>query len=496
MPIKSRALRLSKSKVMLGLQCSKALYLSKHQPELAGEVSDSQQMIFDQGHAVGILAQSHFPGGVLVDAPHTDSELALKQTAAAIDSGALAIYEATLLHDDILVKVDILHRKNIKASWQIVEVKSSTQVKEVHIPDSAIQTWVCRGAGLKVTSASVMTINNKCIFPDLADLFTVTDVTIEAELALPGILKQVAQFKKMLVGKSAPKTDIGPQCDDPYPCAFKDHCWSSCKIPDISIFDIPRLASKTKWELYRSGLSDLKRLDTKDFNSAQARMIEHTVAKTRFVDKMNISKSIKNWQYPMSFLDFESIAYAIPRYDGQRPYQQLPFQFSCHIKTKPSAKVTHAEYLHTLDTDPRKAIAEALVEVVPASGSVVAYNMSFERLVLKALAEEFPRFKKSLLSIAERLVDPLPIIRSHVYDPGFRGSFSIKTVAPAILGQAASYDGMFVGDGVDAQSAYLEMLDSKTTTDNKEKLRKNLIAYCSKDTMSMVQLVEWLYLLK
>lgn len=314
--------RLSKSKIVLGLQCEKALYLTVREPDLAGEISDSQQRIFDQGTEVGVFAQKLFPDGKIVDAPYNNPALALDQTQSAIKAGALHIYEATFQHQDVLVKVDILTRQTPKSAWEIVEVKSSTQAKDVHIQDAAIQMWVVRGAGLKVKSASILHINNQCVFPALENLLTRADVTTEVEELQSGIPKTVKAFLKLLASDTPPKQDIGPHCDDPYECSFKVHCWSKKKIPSPSTFDIPRLSSKTKWDLYSKNLVALESVDLKKLNATQRRMVECSISKKRFVDKTSIKKAIVGWEYPFAFLDFETIAYAIPRYDGVRPYQQ------------------------------------------------------------------------------------------------------------------------------------------------------------------------------
>jgi len=490
--IDSKSQRLSKSKVVLGLQCEKALYLTIHKRELAGEVSESQQMIFDQGHEVGIFAQKQFPDGVLVDAAFNETKKALEQTKKAIESGALAIIEATFEHENVLVKVDILHRKSAKAAWEIFEVKSSTGVKEVYLQDASVQLWVVRNAGLKVKKISIQHINNKCTYPNLDDLFATVDVTEECEELQSEIPKIVSRLQKMLKG-SEPKISIGAHCSDPYPCAFQAHCFSKCKIPEISVFDIPSLKTELKWELYNAGKADLRTLDVEDFNVTQRRMIECTVAKKRFVDSSSILKEIKKWEYPMSFLDFETIAFAIPRYEGVKAYQQIPFQFSCHIKDSAKAKLKHVEYLHADGTDPREQLSKALAQLIPETSSVIAYNISFEKTVLLKLSDEFPKFSKKLKSIAERLVDPLPLFRKFVYDPGFCGSFSIKTVAPAILGKSASYEDLVLGDGSAAQCAFLEMIHADTTKVRKKELADSLIEYCTKDTMGMVQLVEWMF---
>jgi hypothetical protein len=485
-------LGLSKSKIVLGLQCEKALYLTVHQPGLAKEVSDSQQMIFDQGKEVGVYAQQLFPDGISVDAPYYDAKLAIAQTKAAISADALHIYEATFEYDGVLVKVDILTRTSKKSPWEIVEVKSSTQAKDVHLQDVAVQVWVLRSAGLKVKSASILHINNQCFFPKLSNLFTRVDVTEDVEALQNDIPKAVLKFQKLLRSKSEPMTDIGPHCDDPYECGFKELCWSKKNVPEISTFDIPRLSTKKKWELYSDGTIALDSVDASEFNDLQRRMIEVTLSKKRFVNRTAIKKELSKWEYPLSFLDFETIAFAIPRYDGVRPYQQLPFQFSCHMQKNERQNLDHYEYLHTENSDPREAIARSLVEMLPSEGSVVAYNMGFEKQVLLALSDQFPKMKKSLKSMAERLVDPLTIFRSHVYDPNFNGSFSIKDVAPAILGKKASYEGLSVGDGSEAQNAFLKLISPDTSAAVKAQLKAGLIAYCQKDTLGMVELVWWL----
>jgi len=489
-----RERNLSKSKVMKGLQCPKSLYLAIHQPDLARETPAGLQAIFDQGHRVGVEAQKRYPGGVLIEAPHTDLALALKRTEEAVASGALALYEATFVHDGVLVRVDILHRKKVGSPWHIVEVKSTTEVKDQHIDDAAVQTWVVRGAGEHVSSVSVMHINNQCVFPDLADLFTVADVTKEVGEAVKPLPKVIAKLKKILQGEKAPALDIGPHCDDPYECDFKDHCWGAKKIPEISVFDIPGLAAKRKWELYEKGVVELAKLVSAEekLNSTQRKMVEVTLSGKRALNREAVERELAEWKFPLYFLDFETIGPAIPRYPGTRPYEQVPFQFSCHAQMKPGGMLVHAEYLHDSVSDPREPLIRALVDAIGKRGSVVAYNKGFESGCLSALARAFPKYADQLLGIAARLVDPLPIFRAHVYDREFRGSFSIKSVAPALLGDSLSYEGMIIADGTGAQIAFEELIADDTAAARKAELRQAMLDYCRKDTIAMVNLVEWL----
>lgn len=480
---------------MKGLQCPKYLYLTVHQPHEAAPVTTSQQAIFDQGHTVGSEAQKRFPNGVLIIAPFNQPDQAVEETAAAIRSGALVLYEAAFHHEDVLVRIDILHRDSIESPWNICEVKSSTEVKNQHIEDAAIQSWVLRGCGEDVKSVSIMHINNECVFPNLEKLFTLEDVTTRVEGLFSLIPGQVAKFKEMLQKSKPPKFDIGPHCDDPYECGYKSQCWRDRKLPDLSVLDVPNLNSKKKWELYRKGIVDLAQLISTEekLSIIQRRMIEVSISNQRFIDFKAIRRELSAWTYPLHFLDFETIGPAIPRYLGTRPYEQVPFQFSCHVQSSAGGPIIHTEYLHDSKSDPREPLVKALVESIGDQGSVVAYNKGFESGCLSALARALPKYSDQLLNIAERLVDPLPIIREYVYDREFKGSFSIKSVAPALLGSELSYDGMSVSNGSEAQVAFDELISGVSNPKRKVDLRQAMLDYCRKDTIAMVNLVEWLF---
>jgi len=492
MPPQTRSL--SKSKVVQGLQCEKALWLAINDSGLATDTSDSRQAVFDQGKAVGILARTHFKNGLLIDFTYTELDQAVKATTAAIERGEKTLFEATFLVDGMLAQIDVLRRDKVGGLWHIVEVKSSTRVKDEHITDSAIQTYVVRVAGLTVKSVSIMHINTECVFPDLKSLFKTEDVTEQVEERMKTVPKEVAALQAVLRFGAAPPRDIGSHCDAPYECEFKDHCWSSKKIPEISVFDIPGLFASKKWEMYSKNAVSMKEVvkSRLKLNPTQARMVDVTLSGRRFTDANAIAKELKKWKYPLYFLDFETINPAIPRFPGTKPYQQIPFQWSCHAQMKSGGMLLHSEYLHDTNSDPREPLVKGLLAAIGPKGSVVSYNKGFEAGCLTSLAREFPKYGKGLLSIVERLVDPWPIVKAHVYDKEFRGSFSIKDVAPALLGPDLSYDGMAVADGIAAQLAYAELIGDGTSSSRKAELRRAMLEYCKKDTAAMVGVVEWL----
>lgn len=480
---------LSKSRVMRGLQCEKNLFLSVHHPELEPTVSDSQQALFDQGHEVGARAQKEFPGGVLVDAPYYETDAAVEQTRAAIERNASTIYEATFSAGGVTARIDILHRESSTSPWQLIEVKSSTSAKQEHLDDVAIQLHVAEGAGLTIGSAYVMHINNQATAPDLKNLFARVDVTEDVRLRLEQIQKKIGELKRVLSLNDAPKIEIGAHCSDPYDCPFQDHCWKH--VPESSIFDIPGIGKKA-WKLYSAGIVSISDSKFVPSSAIQRNRVEAVRTGVRWIDKSAIKDQISEWRWPLTYLDFETIAFAIPRYDGTRPYQQVPFQFSALRQQMIGGPLEETFYLHDDSSDPRPPLIKALIGAAEGPGSVVAYNMSFEATCIRALISAFPDYTGELVSIVDRLVDPLPIFRSSVYDKEFSGSFSIKSVAPAILGSSSSYEGMAVADGEAAQRAFLELIKAKHGSPDHQQLRTGMLAYCRKDTTEMAELVKWL----
>jgi hypothetical protein len=476
---------LTKSKILEGIQCAKRLHFSINHPEFALPPNESQKTLFNQGIEVGKFAQNQFPGGVVISAPSFDRDLILKQTAEALNHNGLTLFEAGFLHEGLFVQVDILHRENLDAPWEIIEVKSSTKIKNEHLYDLAVQKYVVQNQMFNVQSFSIMTVNSECVFPNLENLFSKEDVTnllvpLETEIA-----SKIALLKKVESQSMDSFGDIGAHCDAPYECPYKAHCWKPKNIPEVSVFDIPGLATKKKWELYGKGITSLTQLTNEKLNVTQKRMVDVSISNTRFVDRPQIKREMSTWKYPLHFLDFETMALAVPRFDGTHPYQAIPFQFSCHVVLTPGATPVHFDYLHDDKSDPRKAVLDKILLSIGEDGSVVAYNKSVEARCLSVLAEQHPEFKNRIDQIIGRLVDPWPVIKSSVYDPKFNGSFSIKSVAPSLLGEKFEYSRLLISEGTQASVSFERMIDPTISGEEKAELRKNLLEYCRMDTEAM-----------
>lgn len=483
---------LSKTKLLKGYRCQKCLYLTVHEPSLEAAITPETQALFDQGNRVGAEARKYYPNGVLVNNKPWDFGGALARTRELLANNTPVIYEAAFEYAGCYARADILQYSESTNRWRIFEVKSSTKVKPEHIDDTGLQAWIIAKSGLPIEQINIVHLNPDCRYPDLSNLFTTVDITAEIREKYLSIQPKLLELFTSLRQNQVPLVDIGTHCTTPTECGFKQHCWQQKQIPEFSIFDLPGLQKK-QWDLYRSGIIRLDDERLNDLTELQERIITCFKTGERFLDPAGVRSALSTWRYPLVFLDFETINPAIPCYPGRGPFQQVPFQFSVHRLETPNSPLTHHAFLHETTDDPRPTLIPALLSACGKEGSIVAYYSTFEGSRIQELAEFSPPHAAALNELITRLVDPLPIIRAHIYDHGFAGSFSLKNVAPALLGEAHSYTNMAVANGNDAQRAFLELISSATSAEKKAVLKQNMLDYCNKDTLVMVELVKWLY---
>lgn len=482
---------LSKTKLMRGYQCHKCIYLTIHHKELEPPVTADQQALFDQGHLVGEEARKRFSGGVLVDNKPWDFIGSLKRTRELLQQQTRVIYEAAFEYKGCYARADIICYDVDTSRWLIYEVKSSTKVKEEHLNDVGLQAWIMAKSGLPIKQINIMHINNECHYPDLSNLFQIEDVTEKLRSKYLEIGPKLNQIFETIRKDEVPQIDIGPHCTQPNECPFISHCWSEKHIPAMSVFNLPQIKDK-KWQLYQEGQIALDQITTPDLTPLQQRVIEVYQSKKRYLNKEGLKTALDTWKFPLVFLDFETIAPAIPRYFNTKPYQQVPFQFSAHIWPSPESTLLHKEYLHTDSSDPRPQLISHLLDACGTEGSIVSYYAQFESARISELAEFSPEQQAPLIKLNARMVDPLPLIREFVYDEQFHGSFSLKDVGPALLGTTFSYQGMLVNDGSAAQRAFEEIINNNTSASRKGELMNASLEYCRKDTLVMVELYKWL----
>ena len=481
-----RTIALSKTSLLKGIQCPKSLFLSKNPPAFEIPFDPDLEAKFQAGREVGVIAQQLFPGGTVVPSSDLSNTEQIAKTGELIEAGAEVIYEASFGFDGIFIKADILVRTG--TTWEISEVKMSTTVKDPNYDDAAIQYYVVTNSGLPVSKVSLVHINNKYERQgdiDVQQLFTsedVTELTLARQEALPAI---ITDLREALQGNE-PTIDIGRYCSDPYPCEFVPYCWQH--IPEDSIFSL-KGRGIDKFDYYRQGIVRLKDLPLDKLNDAQRFQAISTINKEDSANPAGVKNFLDSLWYPLCHLDFETFDTPIPPFDGTRPYQKIPFQYSLHIQEKEGEEPIHFEYLVIPGNDPRRELAEKLLAEIPEDACVLTYNQAFEKGVLKNLSEAFPDLAENINARIENIRDLMvPFRKRDVYRWQMRGSYSIKAVLPALVPEL-SYEGLAVSDGMMAMRVYHEMCEIDDPVRLAD-IRQGLLEYCRLDTLAMVRILE------
>jgi hypothetical protein len=454
-----RRFGLSKSRITYGLQCGKRLWLQVHRPSLAVYPAETQRR-FAAGHDVNDVARALHRDGILIEW-QDDLDRAVRRTREILARpGDVTLFEAAFRHKGVLVRADLLERRD--GRYRMTEVKSATRLKEYHLTDVAVQTWVIEGEGLPLDVLGVAVIDPEFVYPgegDYQGLFKTIPVADQVRPLLARIPGWVTGFKELLAGPQ-PAIATGPQCHKPFDCPFLGFCEeqegrvqgdatlgggeAARPAPDPALGCVDRAASA-----YLATLS-----------------------------------------YPRFFLDFETVQFAVPVWKGTRPFEQLLFQWSCHSE-RSFGVVEHAAYLDTSGDAPMRAAVEALLETVGERGPVFVYT-DFEKWRLVELAARFPDLAAALEGVTGRLVDLFRLTRDHYTHPALNGSYSLKSVLPTLAGELDHALLDEVQDGLSAQAAFHEAIAPSTSPERREELRAGLLDYCALDTLALVRLAHCL----
>jgi hypothetical protein len=480
---------LSKTKFLEGLQCLKLLWYEYNRKEDLPEVDAATQAIMDQGKIVGELAQTLFPGGLRLERDEKPEKQAEKSLAAAKLREPL--FEAGFVYKQAYALADILNPVT-KDTWDLIEVKSSSGVKDEHYSDVAFQKYTYEGAGLKIRKCYLMYINNQYVRKGKIEpekLFAAEDVTKQSDGLIPEIEENMADMLEAIQKKDAPHVKVGPHCENPRPCPLEDICWNFLPPKD----DIFCLYSGTKkaYELLERGVLRITDINA-EVNLSYKQNIQVSCHKTcpPHIDKKGIKDFLDTLEYPLYFLDFETINPAIPTYDNSRPFEAVPFQYSLYIVKNEGAKPEHHSYLAPGDKDPRPEILKQLKTLLGNSGSVIAYNATFEKTTLRHASEAYPEYQGWVASLEERIIDLLAPFRGFLYyHPDQAGSASLKDVLPVMT--KSSYDNMEITDGGMASIEYYRVTFGENINEKeRQRVRAALEKYCDLDTKGMIEILE------
>jgi predicted RecB family nuclease len=482
------SVRISKSKFCAGVQCLKRLYLLVHSPELAAQPSAADQAIIQQGHEVGMLARQLFPGGVEVCERNLDQAIRATRELVA-DPEIPAIFEAVFEHGGVLVKVDVLHRRR-DGRWRLIEVKSTSDVKDHHYEDVAIQYRVVSRSGVDVASACLAHVNRGYVFDgqniDARRFFRIRNLTRRVERLQPKLTFQLRSEFTVLAMSNSPDIAPGRHCTDPVRCEFYDRC--NPPRPDDHIGYLPRIHASATEELEEMGIESIREIPD-DFELSEIQRRAATCVQTGepWFDREGLRAKLATLTHPLFFFDCETVNRGIPRFPGMRAYDQLPYQWSLHLQREPDEELEHHEFLATEASDPRREFISSLCAVLGESGSIVVYS-GFESQRLAELAAWLPDFAERIKNIQSRLFDLLPLVRNYVYHPAFAGSYSLKAVLPALIPEL-TYEGMSVAEGRGAGLAWEALVHGASDEAERKRIEKALRAYCGQDTLALAKLL-------
>ncbi len=479
---------ITKSQFLTGVQCQKLLWTTSNAKHLIPRPNAAAQAIFDQGHEVGELAKKLFTNSIEIGQGTDDLEEMVQQTGEAVKARR-SVFEAAFSHQSCYAQADIVVPTD-DAAWDLIEIKSSTSIKDVYILDLAFQAFVIAGAGLKVGRCVLMLINPDYVRHgevDPSKFFVRHDVTDAVLAESRQIEPRLGEMFATIRLKNQPDVRIGRHCDAPYTCPLHDQCWSF--LPQDNVLELYRGAKKG-FKLLAGGINQIKNIPD-DFPLTENQEIQRRVAISGqpHVSKAAISGFLRRLEYPVAYLDFETFATAIPLFDHARPFEQITFQFSLHIVASPGSHPEHHMFLADGRADPRLDFLQRLRECLPDCGSIVAYNAGFEQSRLGECCELHPEFQRWLADVDARFLDLLQPFRAfHYYGIGQDGSASIKKVLPALTGR--NYDELAIRNGTIASSEFLQVHDTPVSEEERQRVRRELEIYCAQDTEGMIRIVE------
>lgn len=473
---------LSKSRFTTGWQCEKLLWWTVHEPD-AKELQPDKVLedLFDQGRAVGELARTRFPGGILIDFPYRAYAERIAATREALKAGK-PVFEASFEQGGVYVAVDVLLPG--PNGWTLIEVKSSNSQKPEHIPDAAVQTWVLRQAGLAITRVEVMHLNREYRHPDQGDLFVRDDVTEAVEAFLPEVPPLVDHLKRILAG-ALPDKPLGGHCYEPRECPFMNRCWDQSPTHIRFLSGVGPVKTVRYLE---AGITTIEQLDQKEKLSFTARRQIKAMRENRLVVEPTLGSELEQLEHPLGFLDFETVMRAVPPWTGLAPWGAAVAQFSYH-EDPGDGTPSHTGWLAEGPGDPRRELAERMLEATRNARRVVTYS-SYEKSRIRELAALLPDLAPELEGLVARFVDLLKVMRDCVYHPAFRGSFSLKHVLTPLVPDL-SYDDLVIVDGryASVEIARLLFVAHKIPPAERDRVRHDLLEYCKRDTWATVRLV-------
>lgn len=449
---------LSKSNFMNFLDCPCHLWLEKMHKELVPPTDAATQRLFDQGNLVDEKARELFPNGVTVQGFNFDG---WKNTQRALATNATVLYQPTIVVDDFSCRADVLVRSG--DGWDLHEVKMSTGISDGHYNDASFQKMCFDKAGVTINKVFLTYINREYVRHgaiDAKQLFIDEDISKQVQKRQASVAELALQAKQVFGWGSVLRPEHVSTCKDPYMCEWIK-AWTDT-LPE----------------------------DERAALFAGVSLPPDKEVAPLHIDKPAIKEELERFEYPLYFFDYETHASALPSFDGYRPYQQIPFQFSVYVIEYPGATPVTHDFLAKNFVDPVPELLEAFKEVMGSSGTVISWYAPFEKARNEEMALAHPEYAELLQSVNERTYDLMMIFKLGLYvDPRFGGSNSLKKVMPVLVPDL-SYDNLAIHEGGTASASWAIVTDPTMSQEQRDQLYTDMIEYCRLDVYGMVKIVD------
>ncbi len=477
---------LTKTLFVSGIRCPRLMYYLYYHPKEIPKDSLGSEFRKKQGILVGEVIKGLFPEALDISKELDSTKLKLTK-----ENKQKIIFEASVQYNDLFARADVLF-PNQDGTYDIIEVKSDTKVKDEHIPDVSFQKYVFQKAGYNINKCYLLHINNDYLRDgelDLKQLFKKDDITEEINDYNTEFL--INQLLEVLKSKeNTPLIKICKNCLNPFECSLKKECWKD--LPDNNVTQL-FYDKNLGFSLLKQRIKEIKQIPDNIEIKGRCALQRTIQIKATKQDKIHIQKQqikefIDNIKYPIYYFDFETYAPAIPIFNNSRPYQQIPFQFSLHIEHQ-DGTIEHKEFLSTTKEDPRPKLIKKMKEYLGDKGDILVYNKSFEQMIIRDLERDFPEFRENVQNYLERLSDLAePFMKFHYYDPKQLGRYSIKAVLPVV--SDLSYKGLVISNGEEAFVNYEKIINDVVKDKEKEELITALKEYCKQDTYAEIVILK------
>lgn len=485
---------ISKSDFLKYLCCPNYLWLWKYKKEVV-PVDEEEEINrrLEQGNEIERYARGLFPNAVLVD---SHGKKARNETEELVNKGAKAIFQATVYTEkEMLTMADIIEFDEATQTWTLYEVKSTNSVKPEHIYDLAFQRLAFEDSGYKIGKVAVIHLDKTYVRRAVVEpnnLLMRTDVTDKVEKVLPTIREQAYDAIETLK-----ETEEPAKCS----CRLKTksgHCptfaYFNPDIPEYSVFNISRIGTKNLAVLVDGDIHNVHDVpDDIKLSLGQQNQVRVAKSKEPIINKPAITELLSELEYPLYFLDYETVSSALPMFTGCTPFQQVPFQYSLHVLREPNGELEHYDYLGRDNLKaPMPKLLESLQSHLGDTGSVIVWYKVFEKGRNTEMANSYPQYAEFLNGVNERVFDLMDVFsKQHYVHHDFKGSSSIKYVLPVLVPEF-SYKEMDIQNGLVASIRWYDAVMGVADKEQADKTFESLLKYCCLDTLAMVKIHHYL----